>query len=261
MGRRPGTVNVTPDEALEMRRRIAAGEGVTAVGRALGRDRHTVGRVLQDAGGLPPRVKPRSPLRLSPREREEISRGLRAGESLRAIARRLGRSPSTVTREVAANGHRPRIAHGGVKRGRSAWPDDLAPPSSPATALLRRRVEALLRKRWSPQQIAARLRHDHPADPEMWVSHETIYQSLYVQGRGALRRELLATCARAVRGVAHGGRYPVGPVGQLTDMALLADRPPEADDRAVPGHWEGDLLVGRNNSRRSRPSSSAGRAT
>jgi transposase, IS30 family len=187
----------------------------------------------------------RSPGHLSAAEREEISRGLRARESLRLIAAGLGRAPSTVSREVAANGGRRRYRawraeERAVVRARRPRPAKLA-----RNRRLRRTVEELLAQRWSPQQISARLRHDHPDEPEMWVSHETIYQSLFVQGRGALRAEL-TRCLRSGRGRRRGqGRYV--PEGQLRDMVLISERPAEVEDRAVPGHWEGDLLIGKLN--------------
>jgi IS30 family transposase len=200
---------------------------------------------IREAGGLAPRSPVRSPLRLSLADREEISRGLIAGESYRAIAGRLERAPSTIMREVRANRGR---------RGYRAWRAELRRDGRarrPRRAKLARnprlraRVEELLRLRWSPQQIAATLRREQPHDPEQWVSHETIYQSLFVQGRGALRRELTA-CLRTgrVRRRSQGHRHPGG---QIKDMVLISERPAEIEDRAVPGHWEGDLLVGYNN--------------
>jgi IS30 family transposase len=245
MARSTGDRNVANVERLEIRRRIAEGESPEAVARAVGRDPWTVWTALRDAGGLKLRRTARSPLRLSPADREEISRGLLTGESFRSISHRLGRAPSTVSREVRANGGRRRYR---------AWRAELARDRRarrPRTAKLARnarlrwRVEELLAVRWSPQQIAAILRREHPCDPEMWVSHETIYQSLFVQGRGALRREL-AACLRTGR----ARRKPRGrhhPGGLIRDMILISERPAEVEDRAVPGHWEGDLLVGYNN--------------
>lgn len=245
MARRHGSFNVTNAERVEIRRRIGAGEGRRSIAVALGRHKATVTRVLRESGGIAPREVARSTLRLSAAEREEISRGLRADVSLRSIARSLGRSPSTVSREVARNGGRRRYR---------AWRAELARDRRarrPRTAKLatnrrlRTEVERLLLLRWSPEQITARLRHDHPDEPEMWVSHETIYASLFVQGRGALRREL-AACLRTgrARRRAHG-RVVAG--GEIRDMVLISERPAEVADRAVPGHWEGDLLVGRDN--------------
>jgi IS30 family transposase len=243
MARSPGDQNVTQAERLRIRVLYAAGMPLEAIPAAVGRELRTVARVLAQSGGLPPRVTVRSALRLSIGEREEISRGLRAGESYRAIARRLGRAPSTVMREVRA------LRRG--RRGYRAWRAELRRDRMarrPRTAKLardarlRRLVEGYLVQRWSPQQIALRLRHDHPDAPELWVSHETIYQSLFVQGRGALRAEL-TRCLRTGR-VRRRPRGRIVPSGQLRDMVLISERPAEVEDRAVPGHWEGDLLIG-----------------
>jgi IS30 family transposase len=181
---------------------------------------------------------------LSLAEREEISRGLRAHESFRSIARRLGRAPSTVSREVARNdGARYRAwraDRGAARRARRPKPAKLA-----LNVRLRDTVEAMLRRRWSPEQIARRLRHESPHEPEMWVSHETIYQSLSVQGRGALRAEL-RTCLRTGR-VRRRPQHRAPGTGEIPDMVLISERPADVEDRAVPGHWEGDLLMGRLN--------------
>jgi len=245
MGRDLGDRNVSNAERLEIRRRNAAGETRDAVAQAVGRRPRTVWVVLRDAGGLPPRRVARSPLRLSPAEREEISRGLLAGESYRQISRRLGRAASTVSREVGANGGRRRYRAWRAVLARDRRARRRRTAKLARNPRLRARVEALLRLRWSPEQIAATLRREHPCDREMWVSHETIYRSLFVQGRGALRREL-ARCLRTGR----ARRRPRGqrqPGRQIRDMVLISERPAEVGDRAVPGHWEGDLLMGYNN--------------
>lgn len=236
---------VTRRERDEIRRRVESGEQARDIAAALRRHPRTVLRLIREEGGVPPLRVRRSALRLALAEREEISRGLLAGQSLRAIAARLDRAPSTVSREVAANGGRPayrawsaeRMA---VHRGRRPRRAKLA-----ASGQLRTVVEELLAQRWSPTQIAARLRHDRPNQPEMWVSHETIYRSLFVQGRGALRSEL-TRCLRTGRAHRrHRGWGQSESRGQIADMVLISDRPAEIEDRAVPGHWEGDLLIGR----------------
>ncbi len=183
--------------------------------------------------------------RLTFGDREEIVIGLARGETLATIARRLHRAPSTISREVAANGGANRYrAWGGYLRAyaQSRRPKPTKLGSSPE--LLAEVVQAL-EKFWSPWEISRRLRLDHPDDPMMQVSHETIYQSLYVQGRGELRREL-ARCLRSGR----AKRRPQGrdeTRGKIKDMVMISERPAEVADRAVPGHWEGDLIMGRNN--------------
>jgi IS30 family transposase len=179
---------------------------------------------------------------LTASDREEIMLGLQRDESMSEIARALGKSPSTVTREVKANG------------GRDAyrvWPAHVRAractrrpkPSKLVKGPLCDKVTKWLKKLWSPEEIANRLHHDYPDDPSMQVSHETIYQSLYVQGRGELRREL-ARCLRSGR----AKRRPQGrakKAGPVANMVMISERPAEVEDRAVPGHWEGDLIIGK----------------
>jgi len=232
-------------ERRELRRRVAAGETFASAAAAVGCSTKSIQRLLARTGGLEQRVHERSPLRLSPADREELSRGLVAGESLRQIAERLGRFASTLSREVERNGGRTayRACHAetsAVRRARRPKPAKLALHSR-----LRREVERRLRERWSPQQIAARLVCDYPDDPTMRVSHETIYRTLFVQARGALRKELTAclrtqrTQRRSHKRTEHSG------TGRLRDMVRISERPSEAEDRAIPGHWEGDLLMGK----------------
>lgn len=236
---------VTASERVEIRRRILGGERPKDVAVALGRSQRTIHAVVRQAGGVPLRRRYRSTLRLSLEEREEISRGLTAGESLRGIGARLRRAPSTIAREVAGYGGRSGYRAWQAERLAAARARRPKPAKLASNERLRLTVEAWLARRWSPQQIAARLRHDHPIEPEMWVSHETIYQSLFVQGRGALRAEL----ARSLR-TGRSQRRPRGRGwaegrGQIANMVLISERPAEVTDRAVPGHWEGDLVMGR----------------
>ena len=178
--------------------------------------------------------------RLSVIEREQILSGLARAESLSSIARSLSRSPSTISREVKANGGREHYSvWGSHHRARDQT-------RRPKPAKLRRgpllnEVSKRLSQLWSPKEISQRLRLDYPDDLEMHVSHETIYQSLYVQGRGELRREL-ARCLRSGRTRRKSQSGPRG--GKVTDMVMISDRPAEVEDRAVPGHWEGDLILG-----------------
>jgi IS30 family transposase len=227
---------------LEIRRRVGVGESNAEVAKAIGCSRSTVRYVLLKVGGVKARTRPRAIGRLSLPEREEISRGLVAAESYHTIATRLGRSPSTISREVKANGTR--AAYRSWKADARAERQTARP--KPAKLLvshrLRAAVERGLRRRWSPEQIATRLVREFPDDLEMRVSPETIYQSLFVQSRGALRHEL----TRFLRS-GRAQRRPAGRTsgaGHLKDMVLISDRPAEVADRAVPGHWEGDLIVG-----------------
>ena len=243
MGRRRGWHWSTEAERAEIRRRVATGERIDDIAASVGRSKRYVQTTVSPFGGIQPRPTRRSALRLSNAEREEISRGLRAGETLRLIARQLGRAPSTVSREVGANGGRQRYraVRAEARASRAARRPRAAKLAS--NRRLRAAVERLLLDLWSPQQIAWQLRHDHPDDPEMWVSHETIYQSLFVQGRGALRNEL-HRCLRTGR----ARRRPAGratSVGHISDMVMISERPAEVEDRAVPGHWEGDLIIGK----------------
>jgi transposase, IS30 family len=180
-------------------------------------------------------------------EREEIVLLRASGESIRAVARRLGRSPSTISRELRRNADH----HGEYRPSRAhalAWQRAARPkPAKLAVNLaLRETVERDLARKYSPAQIAARLRMRFPTDPEMWVSTETIYQSLYVSSRGALKRELTA-CLRTGRTLRKPGRRTGQRRNRIPDMVNIAQRPQEADDRAIPGHWEGDLLLGKHN--------------
>ena len=181
-------------------------------------------------------------------EREEIALARARGETIRVIARRLGRSPSTVSRELRRNadrggGYRATTAHAlAYERASRPKPAKLA-----VNVALRELVQDDLLRRYSPEQIAGRLRRQFPDDPELWVSTETIYQSLYVQLRGALRREL-TRCLRTGRALRQPGRHAGQRKSRIVrDMINISQRPPEAKDRAVPGHWEGDLLIGKRN--------------
>lgn len=227
---------------VEIARRLARGERQCDVAAALGVSTRTIIRFVKAEGMPGPRRKDRSPRHLSLAEREEISRGLSRGESFRQIAAGLARSPGTVSREVNVNGGR---------QGYRAWKaDDLAwraaarpkPTVFEQHRALAAYVEGKLTLKWSPQQIAGRLPIEFPDDPEMRVSPETIYQSLFVQGRGGLRKEL----AQHLR-TGRTKRRPHGRTvntGKIRDMVMISERPADADDRAVPGHWEGDLIVG-----------------
>ena len=234
-------------DRLEILDRISRGETQPQIALALGTTDRTVRRVLAAAGGTPSRRsrrRPRPPLRLSLVEREEIRAGIAAGDSFRTIARRIGRAPSTVSREVGG------IA--GRRAYRATKAEDRAslaarrpkPAKLACNPRLRRAVGQMLQKRFSPQQISARLKLDYPEEPEMRIAPETIYQSLYVQSRGRFRKDLnkYLRSGRAKR--KPRGSHAPSP-GKIKDMVLISERPAEVADRAVPGHWEGDLIVGK----------------
>lgn len=244
MGRGSGPAHrLTSEERLSLQVLVRSGDTHEAAAAAIGCSAKSVQRLLRRTGGVKPRSTPRAAIRLSALEREEISRGMQAGISCRAIARQVGRSPSTISRDVAASGGRTRYRawRADERAYRKARRPKL--PKLVSCGPLRREVERRLRQRWSPQQISARLRTDFPDDLNMRISHETIYQSLFVQGRGALRREL-TQCLRSGRAQRRPIGRPVGS-GELKNMVLLSERPPEVGDRAVPGHWEGDLIIGK----------------
>ena len=233
----------------ELWARWKKGESLSEIGRALGRVPGACWQVLAARGGVPPVPRRRSSLALTVGDREEISRGLARGGSFRAIARRVARAPSTVSREV----HR----HGGRRHYRAAAADDAAwhqarRPKRCRLAthpVLRRLVAKKLAADWSPEQIAGWLRATYPDNAAMHVSHETIYLSLFVQSRGVLKRELLAHLRRSR--VMRRSRYASTAGqrrGQIVDAVSIRDRPAAIEDRAVPGHWEGDLLTGAANS-------------
>lgn len=236
---------LTPEAIDQVWLRLRAGQAAKPTARELGLCTGTVRAYLLRCGGIRPEPRRRAPGRLSLAEREEISRGLAAGRSIRVIAAGLGRSPSTVSREVNANGgpRRYRAARADVQ----AWARATRPkPCKLAdNAVLRAIVEEKLQRRWSPQQIAGWLKIHYPDSPEMQVSHESIYRTLYVQSRGALRKELTAylRTGRVIRRP-KGVRLPDGRGGRPNTLHI-SERPPEAEDRAVPGHWEGDLVFGK----------------
>ena len=238
--------HLTTTGRREVLGRMFAGEDVHAVAASSGLWHLSVHRIVRGTGGLKPRVCPRSTRQLAFAEREEISRGVEAGFSLRGIAKALGRSASTVSREIGRNGGRCRYRarrsdENAYQRARRPKPGKLE-----TSAELRSEVEQMLEQRLSPQQIAATLRCRYPDTPEMQISHEAIYRSLFVQGRGKLRKEL----ARYLR-TGRTRRRPRGRAAQgerFGQMIPIRERPAEASDRAVPGSWEGDLIIGKHNS-------------
>jgi IS30 family transposase len=232
-------------EQEELWRRWRQGESLRLIARRMGKRGPSVRAFVLQSGGVKQSPRRRPAGSLSVAEREEISRGVATGDSCRAIASRLGRAPSTVSRELARNGGRSRYR---AQRADAAADRRAARPKPCKLAVeprLRAVVEAKLGLRWSPEQVAGWLRVAYPDDPSMRISHETIYLSLYVQRRRALRGDL-RRCLRTGRAMRYprGKRLPQGR-GQLIDTISISRRPAEADERTVPGHWEGDLVLGK----------------
>jgi len=245
---------------VEIRERVLAGGSWAVVAASCEVSRSTVARVIRESGGMPPRVRQmresrsmrpvvrcRSERWLSVAEREEIRAGLVAGLSLAAIARGLRRPTSTVSREVARNGGRIDYVAWVAERRAGELCRRPKPAKLAIQGELREFVIAGLQQRWSPRQIAARLRDEFPDRAEMRVSHETIYQSLFIQARGQFRKELTAYL-RSGRSKRQPRPEPDSiPRRRIVGMISISQRPAEADDRAVPGHWEGDLIMGAYN--------------
>ena len=232
-------------ERTELWARWRRGESLRDIARALNRVSSSVYDIVGAEGGIPPRPRRRSRLALTTTEREEISRQLARGLSLRAISRSLRRAPSTISREVRRN--HGRTLYRAAAADRRAWRQSRRPKrcrlaTRPA---LRRAVATKLVRQWSPQQISGWLRQTCPRDPDMQVSHETIYRSLFVQSRGVLKRALLRQLRRQ-----HHFRHARASArarpkqGQIIDAVSIRERPADVADRALPGHWEGDLLEG-----------------
>ena len=240
----------TASELVEVWDRWQRGETTKQIGRALDRGGTAIHRQLAVYGGIRPPERCRSARVLSLLEREEISRGLAAKQSIRSIAVRLGRASSTVSREIRRNG--------GYDSYRASAADERAwdrarrrKPCRLATCpRLRQLVEEQLRESWSPQQIAGWLKFTYPKDKSLHVSHETIYRSLFIQARGTLKKEL-TQYLRSKRSIRRSPHHTVGKghgSGQISDGVSISERPASVEDRAVPGHWEGDLIVGSKNS-------------
>jgi IS30 family transposase len=236
-------LRLSEGERVEVRRRVAGGERVDAVALAMGFSVRTIFRVIAKAGGVPPRSKTSSDRYLSLTDRFEIEVGLRCGDRANVIAARLGRSASAISREMSANGGRDSYqAFAAERRAQKLR----ARPKAEKLALnprLRAAVEYMLEQHLSPEQISGRLPLEFPDDEEMRVSAETIYQSLFIQGRGALRKELIS-CLRSGRAQRRPHGRAASGRGRIKDMVMISERPAEVEDRAYPGHWEGDLVMG-----------------
>ncbi len=229
--------------------RWQAGESLHSIARLFDRYHPSIQRILAQTGGIRPPKRRRSRLALSTAEREEISRGIVAGRSIRSIATLLGRAPSTVSRELRRNGGR--RCYRANQADKAAWERAKRPKTCKLAEnrALARVVASKLQLEWAPDQIAGWLKRTYPDDQDMQVSHETIYKSLFIQARGALKKELLQHLrkTRAMRRSRHKTLKGEG-LGQITNTVSIRERPAEAEDRAVPGHWEGDLLCGTKDS-------------
>jgi len=225
------------------------GESMSSIGRRFDRQSSSIFSVLSPSGGIRPAERRRSGRSLSLSEREEISRGLVAGRSLRAIAAQLGRAPSTISREVGRGGGRDRYR--GTVSDQATWDRALRPKPCKLAChpALRRTVSRKLRRSWSPEQIAGWLKRSFSDEEQHRVSHETIYKSLFIQARGVLKKELLEhlRAKRTIRRSRHASLKRDG-LGQIKDAISISERPASVEDRAVPGHWEGDLISGVRNS-------------
>lgn len=239
----------TEKQKAEIWDRWQRGESMSSIGRRFDRNSSSIFPLLARTGGIRPAERSRSRLALTLPEREEISRGLRAQMSFRSIARQLRRAPSTISREVRRNGGR--IGYRATRSDQAAWDRALRPKPCKLACrrALCRTVSAGLARKWSPQQIAGWLKRAYPDDEHRRVSHETIYRSLFIQTRGVLKKELLAhlRATRAIRRSRHASLKRDG-LGEIKDAVSIRERPASVEDRAVPGHWEGDLIAGSRNS-------------
>ena len=236
-------------QRAEMWDRWQRGESLNAIARCFDRGHSSIQRILSETGGIRPLRRQRSHRSLTLAEREEISRGIVAGFSIRSIAASLGRAPSTISRELSRNGGRQRYR--ASKADQDAWDKAHRPKICKLVQhrALARIVSNKLRLQWSPEQIAGWLKQIYPDDEQRQVSHETIYRSLFIQARGALKKELLQHLRRT-RGMRRSRHHTqkTDDHGRITDTVSIRERPASVEDRALPGHWEGDLLFGRHNS-------------
>src|ERR1700688_3289992 len=240
---------LSPTQETDVWKRWKAGQSLHEIGRAFDKPHTSIRHLLLPRGGIAPAVRRRSRLALTRYEREDISRGIASGSSTREIARRLDRAPSTVCREVARHGGRP--AYRAHEADDQAWESALRPKK--CHLALRRRLREVVASKlileWSPEQVSGWLKTEYPKDERMRVSHETIYRSLFIQARGVLKKELMdhLRTKRRMRRSKHS-RIFKDSRGQIADAISIRERPAEVEDRAVPGHWEGDLLSGSRNS-------------
>jgi IS30 family transposase len=238
---------LTAAQKTEIWKRWKAGQSLHEIGRAFDKPHTTVHQFLLLSGGIRPAARCRSRLALTLAEREDISRGIASGSSTREIARRMNRAASTVSREVIRHGGRP--AYRAHDADRQAWMSALRP--KPCLLALNRKLRDIVASKlildWSPEQISGWLRNQYPNDESMRVSYETTYRSLFIQARGVLKKELM-DYLRSKRHIRRSRHASVHGHGRIIDAVSIRERPAEAEDRAIPGHWEGDLLSGGKNS-------------
>lgn len=248
MKRRP-RIYYTEEQKALMWDRWKQGESLESIAQLFDRHHPSIERIIREHGGIRPPERQRSPSALTLEEREEISRGIATGHSIRSIAVSLGRAPSTVSREITRNGGQ--RGYRANQADQAAWDRGHRPKTCKLieNRALARIVARKLQLEWSPEQIAGWLKHAYPDDEHYQVSHETIYKSLFIQARGALKQELLQHLRRTrmMRRSRHHTQKTADH-GRITDTVSISERPASVEDRAVPGHWEGDLLFGSNNS-------------
>lgn len=242
-------IRYSEEQKSQMWDRWQKGESLCSIARLFDRGHSSISRIISITGGIRPPKRRRSRLALSLSEREDISRSIATGTSMRMIATQLGRSPSTISREINRNGGYDRYR--AAEAEQAAWNRALRPKlcKLAGNKRLTRTVVKKLQLEWSPQQVAGWLKREHPDDEAYHVSHETIYKSLYIQSRGVLKKELLKALRsqRIMRRARNSSLKQQGP-GKITNAVSISERPASAEDRAVPGHWEGDLIAGTNNS-------------
>lgn len=242
-------IHYTESQKALMWDRWQKGESLQQIAQLFDRNHSSIQRILAERGGIRPAPRRRSRLALTLAEREEISRAVVAGRSMRSIANELGRAPSTISREIKRNGDQE--CYRANRADQAAWDRAHRPKTCKLVGnrTLAHLVAGKLQLQWSPEQVAGWLKQAYPGDENYHVSHETIYRSLFIQARGALKKELLQHLrrTRAMRRSRHHTQKTDGH-GRITDTVSISERPASVEDRAVPGHWEGDLLFGSGNS-------------
>ena len=242
-------IRYSEEQKSQMWDRWQKGESLCSIARLFDRGHSSISRIISITGGIRPPKRRRSRLALSLSEREDISRSLATGSSMRMIAAQLGRSPSTISREINRNGGVDQYRAADAEQ--AAWDRALRPKlcKLAGNKRLTRTVVKKLQLEWSPQQVVGWLKREHPDNEAYNVSHETIYKSLYIQSRGVLKKELLkALRSQRIMRRARNSSLKKQGLGKITNAVSISERPASAEDRAVPGHWEGDLIAGTNNS-------------